>query len=108
MRRVVLNTLICFSKSNLHVSSSTFFSSLSLASFSAPVSLAAYVKKNLLGAFFIKAGLRELYANYDFSTKNSISPFGAFRVLFFLLVLVGSRLQSLISYFDDNKTYVVI
>lgn len=39
------HTLTCFSNSNRHVSSSTRFSSLSLASLSAPVSLAACIRE---------------------------------------------------------------
>ncbi|CBI25157.3 unnamed protein product, partial [Vitis vinifera] len=40
-RKNIYTTLNCFSNCNLHVSSSTHFSSLSFASLRAPVSLAA-------------------------------------------------------------------
>ena len=51
----------------------------------------------------METGLGELHANYDFSTMNSISPFGASGVLSFLLVLsIGIEVSNWLS-FAVNK-----
>lgn len=88
-------TLKCFSNSSRHVSSSTRFSNLSLASLSAPVSLAAYIREFVVFTMHLLSINLVLKNNWSQKVERSASVMLIWEVKLTILSFLSSFLATL-------------